>query len=117
MTEPKNRPLLALLTSHWISMFGVTLVTLAGCAWLFALPAHMRGRVSNPYIGLLVFIAIPIVFFLGLAVIPIGIWMGKRRIAAGLTQLPDRQAVWRRAGWDSRRPFWTRSTHPLRRGG
>jgi hypothetical protein len=77
-------------------MLGVTLVTLAGCAWLFALPAHMRGRVDNPYIGLLVFIAIPIVFFLGLAVIPIGIWMGKRRIGAGLTQLPDRQAVWRR---------------------
>src|SRR5260370_37864991 len=77
-------------------MLGVTLVTLAGCAWLFARPAHMRGRVENPYIGLLVFVAIPIVFFLGLLLIPIGVWMGKRRIAAGLAQLPDRQAVWRR---------------------
>jgi hypothetical protein len=52
--------------------------------------------VENPYIGLLVFIAIPIVFFLGLVLIPIGVWMGKRRIAAGLAELPDRQAVWRR---------------------
>jgi hypothetical protein len=98
VTEPKDRPLLALLTSHWISMLGVTLVTLAGCSWLFALPAHMRGRVENPYIGLLVFIAIPIVFFLGLVLIPIGVWMAKRRIAAGLGELPDRQAVWRRVG-------------------
>lgn len=96
MTERQDRPLLALLTSHWLSMLGVTLVTLAGCAWLFALPAHAGGRVDNPYIGLLVFIAIPIVFFLGLALIPIGIALGKRRIAAGLATLPDRSAVWRR---------------------
>lgn len=64
MTEPTDRPLLILLTSHWVSMLGVTLVTLAGCAWLFALPAHARRSVNNPYIGLLLFIAIPIAFFL-----------------------------------------------------
>jgi formate-dependent nitrite reductase cytochrome c552 subunit len=96
VSETNNQRLLALLTSHWISMLGVALVTLAGCAWLFALPAHMHGRADNPYIGLLVFIAIPIVFFLGLALIPIGIWIGKRRIAAGLAQLPDRPAALRR---------------------
>ena len=42
-----------------------------------------RGNVGNPYIGLLVFIAIPIVFFAGLALIPIGIMLwrsaGSRR--------------------------------------
>jgi nitrate/TMAO reductase-like tetraheme cytochrome c subunit len=96
MPEREERPLLVLLTSHWISMLGVTLVSLAGCAWLFALPAHARGNVDNPYIGLLVFIAIPIVFFLGLALIPIGIALGKRQIAAGLAELPDRRAAWRR---------------------
>jgi hypothetical protein len=96
MTEPRDQPVLSLLTSHWISMLGATLVTIAGCAWLFALPAHMRGSVDNPYIGLLVFVAIPIVFLLGLILIPIGVVLGKRRIAAGLATLPDRPAAWRR---------------------
>ena len=58
-----KRPILVLLTSHWISMLGVALVTLAGFSWLFVLPLNISGRVSNPYIGLLIFIAIPIVFF------------------------------------------------------
>ena len=79
-------------------MLGVTLVTLAGCSWLFLLPLHMRGHVGNPYIGLLVFIAIPVFFFLGLALIPIGIVLTRRRWATSLDTLPDRQQAWRRAG-------------------
>ena len=80
MPDPQKRPILVLLTSHWISMAGVTLVTLAGFSWLFVLPANIRGNVNNPYIGLLVFIAIPVVFFAGLALIPIGIVLGRRRL-------------------------------------
>ena len=69
-----KRPILVLLASHWISMLGAALVTLAGFSWLFVLPLNIRGRgVDNPYIGLLLFVAIPIVFFAGLVLIPIGI--------------------------------------------
>ena len=65
-----KRPVLVLLTSSWISMLGAALVTLAGFSWLFVLPLNIRGGpVSNPYIGLLVFIAIPIVFFVVNAVV------------------------------------------------
>jgi hypothetical protein len=78
-------------------MVGVTLVTLAGFSWLFVLPANIRGQVGNPYIGLLIFIAIPMVFFLGLVLIPIGIALGKRRIAERLLEV-DRRAAWQRAG-------------------
>ena len=60
-------------------MAGASLVTLAGVLWLFVLPANIRGHVGNPYIGLLLFIAIPAVFFLGLALIPIGIALARRR--------------------------------------
>ena len=60
-------------------MAGASLVTLAGVLWLFVLPVNIRGRVGNPYIGLLLFIAIPAVFFLGLALIPIGIALARRR--------------------------------------
>lgn len=98
MPEQQHRPFLLVLTSHWLSMVGVTLVTLAGFSWLFALPANIRGNVQNPYIGLLVFIAIPALFFTGLILIPIGIVLGKRQVAERLEALPDRRAAWRRAG-------------------
>src|SRR3984885_6357802 len=93
----KDRPLLVLLTSHWISMLGAALVTLAGFSWLFVLPLNIRGGpVSNPYIGLLVFIAIPIVFFAGLIMIPIGIALAKRKLVESLNEAQDRRLAWRR---------------------
>jgi hypothetical protein len=95
----KDRPVLVLLTSHWLSMLGAALVTLAGFSWLFVLPLNVRGGpVSNPYIGLLVFIAIPIVFFAGLIMIPIGIALAKRKVSANLNEIEDRRTAWRRAG-------------------
>jgi nitrate/TMAO reductase-like tetraheme cytochrome c subunit len=96
-----KRPVLVLLTSHWLSMLGAALVTLAGFSWLFVLPFNISGHVSNPYIGLLIFIAIPIVFFAGLILIPIGIALGKRKAAENLSAVSDaggRRAAWRRAG-------------------
>jgi hypothetical protein len=98
MEQRPSRSVLVLLTSHWLSMAGVALVTLAGCSWIFVLPASLRGRVDNPYIGLLVFIAIPAVFFTGLILIPIGIALGKRRVSQQLANLPDHRTALRRAG-------------------
>lgn len=98
MDERPGRSVLVLLTSHWLTMAGVALVTLAGFSWIFVLPASLRGRVDNPYIGLLVFIAIPAIFFAGLILIPIGIAAGKRRVAQQLATLPDRRTALRRAG-------------------
>ena len=94
-----KRPVLVLLTSSWISMLGAALVTLAGFSWLFVLPLNLRGAgVSNPYIGLLVFIAIPIVFFAGLILIPIGIALAKRKVVENLNEVEDRRTAWRRVG-------------------
>src|SRR3974377_310110 len=78
--DPK-RPILALLTSHWISMLGVALVTTAGFSWLFVLPIQVRGHTSNPYIGIVVFIVIPAVLILGLVLIALGIYLARRRLA------------------------------------
>lgn len=79
-------------------MAGVALVTLAGFSWLFVLPANIRGHVENPYIGLLVFIAIPAVFFAGLVLIPIGVALSRRKVDAGFPNAMDRRTAWRRAG-------------------
>jgi hypothetical protein len=98
MADPQKRPFVVVLTSHWVSMCGVALVTLAGFSWLFALPVNVGGNVGNPYIGLLVFIAIPIVFFAGLVLIPIGIALGRRKTGEELGAVADRRAAFRRAG-------------------
>jgi hypothetical protein len=96
--EPQKRPILLLLASHWISMVGAALVTLAGFSWLFLLPINMRGTgVANPYIGILLFIILPAIFFAGLALIPIGVYFAKRRIEATIETLPDRKSAFRRA--------------------
>lgn len=92
MPDNQKRPILFLLTSHWVSLLGAALVTTAGFSWLFVLPMHLRGGTDNPYIGLIVFIGIPIVFFAGLALMPVGIFLAKKRLASGLAML-DRRAL------------------------
>jgi hypothetical protein len=94
-----KRPIPVLLASHWISMLGAALVTLAGFSWLFVLPLNIRGRgVDNPYIGLLLFVAIPVVFFAGLVLIPIGVALANRKVTANLDEIENRRTAWRRAG-------------------
>ena len=85
-----------LLTSHWVSLLGAALVTTAGFSWLFALPTQLRGHTSNPYIGIIVFIIIPIVFVAGLILIAIGIFLARRRIEKGLLTAPNRATYFRR---------------------
>ena len=96
MSDDPDRPILELLASHWLSLLGAALVTTAGFSWLFVLPMQVRGNASNPYIGLVVFIAIPVVFCLGLALIPIGIYLGRRRVKEGLAIVMDRKTSMRR---------------------
>ena len=79
-----------LLTSHWLSMLGALFATTAGFSWLFVLPIQVQGHTSNPYIGIVVFVLIPIVFIAGLMAIALGVFLARRRIQAGLAAVPDR---------------------------
>jgi hypothetical protein len=90
----EKRPVLSFLTSHWLSVLGSALVTIAGCSWLFLLVLH-AGNTANPYAGLLTVFAIPAVFFAGLILIPIGSWLARRRIQAGLAQAHTRRVALR----------------------
>jgi hypothetical protein len=92
-----NKPILELLSSSWLSMLGTALVTAAGVSWLFVLPMQVRGQSENPYIGLIVFIFIPVIFCLGLVLIPIGIFLARQRLRRGLDVAQvDRRVVFRR---------------------
>lgn len=67
------------LSNNWISQTGVVIVTTASVLWLLLLPATLRGDVSNPYFGIVLYLVLPMVFFGGLAIIPLGIWLRRRR--------------------------------------
>ncbi len=67
------------LSNNWISLAGVILVTTATIFWLFLLPTTLRGETSSPYIGILVFMGLPGPFFAGLILIPLGIWLKRKR--------------------------------------
>jgi hypothetical protein len=54
--------------------------------------------VENPYIGILLFVVIPVIFFVGLALIPVGLYFAKRRVAVAIETIPDRKSAFRRAG-------------------
>ncbi|MGO9518312.1 MAG: cytochrome c3 family protein [Candidatus Korobacteraceae bacterium] len=99
MSDDPKRPILVLLFSHWVSMLGVALVTTAGFSWLFVLPTQLRGHASNPYIGIVVFVVIPVIFILGLVLIALGVFLARRRIAREEQELlvsTDRRAFTRR---------------------
>jgi hypothetical protein len=67
------------LSNNWISLAGVVIVTTATVFWLFLLPVTLRGEAASPYIGILVFLTLPIPFFAGLLLIPLGMWIKRRR--------------------------------------
>jgi len=99
MTENVRRPVWQLLTVHWLSLAGTALVTTAGFSWLFVLPLQLRGHASNPYVGIVVFLILPVIFFAGLLLIPIGIYFGKHRLSKGGDSILDRKAALRRMVW------------------
>jgi nitrate/TMAO reductase-like tetraheme cytochrome c subunit len=95
-----KRPVWYLLTLHWISLAGSAIVITAVLSFLFVLPIQMRGHVDNPYIGIVVFLILPVIFFVGLFLIPIGIYLGKRRLQKDFSSpVFDRKAAFRRLAW------------------
>jgi len=72
------------LSSNWISLPGVVIVTSAAVLWFFLLLTTMRGGASNPYLGILAYLALPVAFIGGLILIPAGIlWRRHRERATG----------------------------------
>src|SRR5271157_1026777 len=81
-SAPKDRGWLSpvvYLANNWISLAGVVIVTTATIFWLFVLPTTLRGGTRNPYVGILSFLVLPAPFFLGLFLIPFGIWLKRKR--------------------------------------
>jgi hypothetical protein len=98
MSDRPPRPVLVLLTSHWLSMTGAAMVTFAVFSELFLLVSGRRELPENPYIGLLTAIVIPIIFFTGLILIPIGIRLGRQKAESLFLSEETKALAWRRTG-------------------
>lgn len=72
------RPAYAVLRNR-VSALGVALTTASAVLFLCLLALELLGFLENPYIGILTFILVPALFVLGLLLIPLGLWLERRR--------------------------------------
>jgi len=63
-----------------ISLIGAAITTAMAVVFLALFALEMGGQISNPYLGLLLFVAVPAIIVFGLVLIPIGGWMHRRRL-------------------------------------
>jgi hypothetical protein len=67
------------------SVIGMVLTTISAVLFIVVLLADAFGLHTNPYLGIVCFLLLPAAFLLGLALIPLGAWIERRRRAAGKT--------------------------------
>jgi hypothetical protein len=83
-----SRP--GLLVRHPLAIAGAFITAISGVVFLALLTAALIGLFDNPYAGLVVFVAIPAVFGLGVLFIPLGMWLQRRKLA----RHPESAADW-----------------------
>jgi hypothetical protein len=66
-----------------ISVIGMVLTTIGAVLFLIVFLADLFGLHTNPYVGILFFLILPAIFLFGLALIPLGAWIERRRRATG----------------------------------
>ena len=96
MTPTPKTPVWFLLTRHWVSLLGVAFILTAVISALFLATVEGRGHTSNPYLGILL-LFLPALLIIGLALIPLGVYLSKRQIGSELAQTTfDRKTALRR---------------------
>ncbi len=76
MAQPPSR---LTLSRNPASLVGAAVTTGSALVFVALFLLNISGLLVNPYLGLLVYIALPIAFLLGLLLIPLGIWHERRR--------------------------------------
>lgn len=89
----KNRPLLAITTGHWLSQLGFGTFLTAMVTWVILLPMRLRHGEDNPYIGLAMFVVVPVVLFVGLLLTLLGLRLGRAQIRERLAANVDNRGL------------------------
>jgi hypothetical protein len=77
------RPSVPTLAKNPVSLLGAVLVTISAVLFLFVFLLELFGMHTNPYIGMVFFVALPGLFVLGLLLIPLGMWREHRALVSG----------------------------------
>ncbi|HEU4935895.1 MAG TPA: NapC/NirT family cytochrome c [Vicinamibacterales bacterium] len=77
------------LARHPLAIAGALITTASAVVFIALLIAEFAGLFANPYAGLVVFIALPAVFLIGLLMIPAGMWLEQRRLLRDPTTPTD----------------------------
>lgn len=73
-------PFLHLLGTNWVTLFGASVTTISGIAILGFFLLGLLGLADSPYIALMALLVLPGLFVLGLLLIPVGLWLERRRV-------------------------------------
>ena len=68
---------------HWLSTTGVVVTTVSGLALLLTFVMDLLAPVDNVYASAGLFLILPPLFLLGLVLIPLGMWLDRRRRRRG----------------------------------
>ncbi len=63
-----------------LSIAGIVLTTVSGLSIVGFLVMEMAGAVRNPYVGIFAYVILPAIFVVGLAAIPLGMWLRRRKL-------------------------------------
>lgn len=64
---------------HPVTLLGAAIATVMAVLFITLFLLDAIGLVSSPYFGLLLFVAVPVAFVLGLLLIPVGVHLDRRR--------------------------------------
>ena len=73
-------PSRAALARHPLAIAGVVITTVSAVVFITLVIGIVMGFLNNPYAGLVVFIALPALFVVGLLLIPLGMWLQRRKL-------------------------------------
>jgi len=68
------------LARHPLAIAGALIATVSAVVFIALAIAMLAGWLENPYAGLVVFVALPAAFLLGLLLIPAGIRLQRRKL-------------------------------------
>jgi nitrate/TMAO reductase-like tetraheme cytochrome c subunit len=76
---PVMIPWMSPLQRHWMPVLGAVLTTASAVLFLLFFLLDLAGFHTNPYLGIVTFVLVPLVFGLGLLLIPLGYWCAAQR--------------------------------------
>jgi NapC/NirT cytochrome c family protein len=67
------------LSKNTVSLLGVGITTMSAILMMVLFTMEFLDYLANPYVGILTYLILPVIFITGLLFIPLGIWLTQRR--------------------------------------